>query len=177
MKKVLIITAVFLSVAVLGVFGFYKYLVYQDEQNQLEIEKKAEAAGISEEEFKEQTQLIGGISYEVSLDQDSTADDVISVMHKMTHQKVRAEDKWGAIPMTEDTIKQVYDAVSKKDFDDMELKEDLMYILEKWQNNDFRSVDEDHNFFWKYQDGTIGRAYGTMSRDEELEFIRNNFKN
>lgn len=176
MKKMLIITAASFLVIVLGVFGAYKYLVHQDGKKQAEIEEKAEAAGISEEEFVEQTQLIGGIDYEVDLDINSTVDEVISVMHKMSHQKVRAEDKWGAIPMTEDTIKQVYDVVSKKDFDDADLKVDLLHILQKWENNNFLSADEDHNYFWEYQGGTVGRAYDTMSRAEEVEFIKNNFK-
>ncbi|VEF49117.1 Uncharacterised protein [Bacillus freudenreichii] len=176
MKKILIIAAASLSVIVLGLFGAYKYFVHQDELKQAEVEKKAEAAGISEEEFMEQTQLIGGIDYEVDLDKNSTDDEIISVMHKMTHQKVRAEDKWGAIPMTEDTIKQVYEVVSKRDFDDAGLKEDLLHILQKWENNNFLSADEDHNYFWEYQGGTVGRAYDTMSQAEEVEFIRNNFK-
>ena len=29
----------------------------------------------------------------------------IEVMHKMTHQKAKAKEKWGAIPMFPDTIR------------------------------------------------------------------------
>ena len=174
MKRVWIILAVSLGVLSLALFGGYQYLIKQHAEKEAEIQKKAEAAGVTEEEFIEQTQLIGGISYEVELDEKSTQDEVIEVMHKMTHQKVRAEEKWGAIPMIPETINDVYEIVSKSNF---ERKEDLLEILEKWKLNNFLSTDEDHNYFWRYQGGTVGKAYGTMSRNEEMEFIKNNFKN
>ena len=52
----------------------------------------------------------------------------------------------------------------------------LMNIITKWEKEDFSTVAEDHNSLWELQDGTIGKAYGTMTEEEELEFIKNNFK-
>lgn len=173
LKKVLIIVAVSASVLLLSLYGGYQYLVNKHENENLEMKEKAKAAGVTTEEFMEQTQEIDGISYKVDLDENATQDEVIDVMHKMTHQKVRAEEKWGAIPMIPETINDVYEVVSKSNF---ERKEELIEILERWKKGDFSQADEDHNYFWVYQGGTIGKAYGIMSENEEKEFIRNNFK-
>lgn len=173
MKQILVISAVSVCVLLLAGYGGYQYLVNKHEKENLEVKEKADAAGITEEEFIEQTQQIEGISYKVDLDENSTQEEVIDVMHKMTHQKVRAEQKWGAIPMIPETINDVYEIVSKSSF---ERKESLLEILERWKSGDFSKADEDHNYFWTYQGGTVGKAYGIMSKNEEVEFIKNNFK-
>lgn len=173
MKKVLLIVAVSASVVLLSLYGGYQYLVHNHEKKELEMKKKAEKAGAPNEEFMEQTQPIGGISYKVELGENPTQDAVIEVMHKMTHQKIRAEQKWGAIPMIPETINDVFVIVSKSHF---ERKEEFLAILERWKNGDFSRADEDHNYLWSYEGGTIGKAYGIMSESEEQEFIKNNFK-
>ncbi|WP_153301141.1 hypothetical protein [Priestia flexa] len=48
-----------------------------------------------EEEIKEQTSFIGGVSEELGITADSEESEVMQIMHEMTHQKVRAQDKWG----------------------------------------------------------------------------------
>ncbi len=124
------------------------------------------------DEFKEQTKKIGGITYDLKLSQTPDEHEVIKVMHYMTHQKVKAEDKWGTIPMIPDTINEIYDIISKNDFS---RKEDLLEIAKRWKNGDFSRADDDHNYFWDYQNGTIGKAYGLMNEAEERRFIINNF--
>ena len=54
-------------------------------------------------------------------------------------------------------------------------KSDLLQILAKWEREDFSQIDHDHNYFWKKQGGTIGKAYGIMTEEQEKEFIENNF--
>jgi hypothetical protein len=173
LKKVLMIAFICTGVVLLSLFGGYQYLISKHEKQKEEIKEKAEAAGVTTEEFIEQTQAIKGISYKVDLDENATQDEVMAVMHKMTHQKVRAEQKWGAIPMIPETINDVYEVVAKSNFD---RKEDLLAILERWKKGDFSRADDDHNYFWTHQGGTIGKAYGLMSEKEEAEFIRNNFE-
>ncbi|MEI5906974.1 DUF6241 domain-containing protein [Bacillus spongiae] len=127
-----------------------------------------------EKEVEEQTKNIGGeLIYELDLDSSSTQEEVIEIMHNMTHQKVKAEKKWGAIPMSDNTINQVYEFISTSNFSK---KDDLLRITEKWKNGDFSSIVQDHNYFWEYQGGTVGKAYGVMSSQEEATFIENNFK-
>ena len=117
-------------------------------------------------------EFIDGIEYDTGLTPESTEDEVIGVMHKMTHQKVRAERKIGAIPMVEDTINQVYDIVSNSNFAN---KEKMLEIVGIWKKGWFHNIDSNHNFLWKQQEGSVGRAYGILSSAEEKEFIRENF--
>lgn len=102
----------------------------------------------------------------------TTEAEIIDIIHKMTHQKVKAEDKWGAIPMSGHTVSQVLEFLDKSNFAS---KEYLIDIAEKWEQGDFQTVDNDHNYFWHWQGGTVGQAYGIMISAEEEEFIKNNF--
>jgi hypothetical protein len=176
MKKLWIVTGIVLVVLIFGTFGTYKILDnivgYHKNDNGPSIASKAAPKQGTKQEIKEQTGKIGGVEFDTGLNENSTEFEVIDVMHKMTHQKVRSEDKWGAIPMSEDTVSQVYDIVSKSNF---EQKDSLLEIIDKWKNNNFDNVDSDHNFFWNLQGGTIGEAYGKLSPEEEAEFIKNNF--
>ncbi|MEH7385140.1 DUF6241 domain-containing protein [Bacillus sp. JJ1521] len=124
------------------------------------------------DEFKEQTKKIGGVTYDLNLSQTPEEREVIDVMHHMTHQKVKADEKWGAKPMISETVNEIYDIISKSNF---ARKEDLLEIAERWKNGDFSQVDSDHNYFWSLQNGTIGKAYGIMNEAEERRFILNNF--
>jgi hypothetical protein len=180
MKRLLKVTGIILVVLFVGIFATYKIIdnaaSYDKNHDQLDngpsIVSKAAPKQGTKQEIKEQTGKIGGVEFETGLNENSTELEVIEVMHKMTHQKVRAEDKWGAIPMSDDTINQVYDIISKSNF---EQKDSLLAIIDNWKNNNFANVDLDHNFFWNLEDGTIGKAYGKMSPKEEAEFIKNNF--
>ena len=100
-------------------------------------------------------------------------DKVITTMHKMTHQKVYATDKWGAVQMTEDRVEKLYEVVKNSSFSNNDI---LISILDKWKAGDFNSVDEDHNYFWQYQDGTVGKATGIMSEEDEQSFIESTFE-
>ncbi|GGE64132.1 DUF6241 domain-containing protein [Priestia taiwanensis] len=104
---------------------------------------------------------------------DMTESAVIDMMHKMTHQKVKADQKWGAIPMSVENATKVRDAIKASDFKN---KVALLEIAERWVQRDFSKVDQDHNYFWKIQGGTIGKAEGILSKTEELKFARRNYE-
>ncbi|MBN8251896.1 DUF6241 domain-containing protein [Priestia flexa] len=125
-----------------------------------------------EEEIKEQTSFIGGVSEELGITADSEESEVMQIMHEMTHQKVRAQDKWGAVPLTNENVKKVIAIVEASSF---EHKTDMLTILKRWENDNFSTVAEDHNFFWRLQGGNVGQAYGTLTIEEEQKFIENNF--
>jgi len=177
MKKIGLFTAIILVVLVGGTYGAYKVMdhVFGSEHS-VPVEnsgKPAAAAAEAEPALdQQQTAKIGGVQYDIGIDASSSEDAVVSVMHKMTHQKVKAEDKWGAIPMNPETIEQVYNIVKNSQF---QQKNGLLAILEKWKAGNFQQVDTDHNYFWQYQGGTIGKAYGIMTQTEEQTFILNNF--
>ena len=179
MKIVLIATGIILA-ALIGVkYGGFNLINHKAESVSIKKQEKVESQAVQDpvhnkkkDVDKQQTAKIGGVQYDIGIDDSSSQDAVIEVMHKMTHQKVKAKEKWGAIPMIPDTINQVYDIVEKSKF---EQKDDLLAILAKWKKGNFSEVNEDHNYFWTYQGGTIGKSYGIMSKSEEETFILNNF--
>ena len=127
-----------------------------------------------DQRLEEQVSYIGGTPEpEVELNQSTTEETVIETMHKMTHQKVYSPDKWGAVEMTSANIQKVKHVLEINEF---EHKAQLLQILTRWENNDFSTVVEDHNYFWTLQGGNIGEATGRLSESDEKTFIKNNFR-
>ncbi|MFL6558108.1 MAG: DUF6241 domain-containing protein, partial [Bacillus sp. (in: firmicutes)] len=169
MNKILIIIGIILTVLIGVKYGGFKLIDNEaaSGKKQEKVEAKAVQDKVNKEKKevdKQQTAKIGGVQYDIGIDDSSSQDAVIEVMHKMTHQKVKAKEKWGAIPMIPDTINQVYNIVKNSEF---KQKDDLLAILHKWKKGTFSEIDDDHNFFWTYQGGTVGKAYGIMSKSEE----------
>lgn len=179
MKKFLTYSVIALAIVILipvGVFQFFSFKNNQDIE-QTENIIRDEGLDITVQEFKEQTAKVQEIEFDTGLALDSSIDEVMEVMHRMSHQKVRANEKWGAIPMTEKTINQVLYVLESKNSKSHLESGVLLDIARKWQKGDFSNADEDHNTIWLNQGGTIGKAYGLMSRAEEAEYIKNNFEN
>lgn len=149
---------------------------YEEEQlSELEKVQKEDAKRAEEEALKklaEQVGFIDQIEYDTGLTPESTEVDVMNVMHKMTHQKVRAEKKLGAIPMVEDTVNQVVEVVSSSKFVN---KEKMLEIVGNWKKGQFNYIAADHNFLWEQQEGSVGRAYGVLGLAEEKELVKENF--
>ncbi|MCM3088656.1 DUF6241 domain-containing protein [Bhargavaea ginsengi] len=103
---------------------------------------------------------------------NSPEEKILDIMHQMTHQKIVAKQKWGAIPMTTRNIEQIESIVSSsKKIHSPQVKKQLIRIIAKWENGNFSEADEDHNYIWKLQKGTLGKARGLLSKEEELLFI------
>ncbi|MEK5205291.1 PRK06770 family protein [Bacillus sp. FSL R10-2789] len=115
---------------------------------------------------------VEGSNAQLHITKDSQEYEVIKAMHSMSHQKVVAEQKWGAIPMTKLHAEAVVDILNNTNF---EKKAELLAIAERWANGDFSKIVEDHNYFWTEQEGNIGKATGALSATEEQTFILNNF--
>ena len=100
---------------------------------------------------------------------------VRSAIHAMSHQKVRAADKWVFLPMTPERVERLIEVVElNKD----KYEHDVLYlqILNRWKNNDFSQADKDHNAIWKLQGGNVGRATGVLTFEkEEKEFIKKHY--
>ena len=171
MKKFLIWTVSIISMGVLLAAGFFWAAGHLSERLKGEPAAAEAPKTPAEKERLEQTGYIGGSQLDRNMLESEY--EVYNVMHQMTHQKVKADDKWGAIPMTQENIDAVHKALIDSQFT---YKKDLLHIIEKWQNNDFSAADEDHNFFWELQGGNVGKAYGLLSPEEEQEFIQNNFE-
>lgn len=98
--------------------------------------------------------------------------EVQQVIHEMSHQKVKAGTKWGAIKITEERIELLLAYVKKQDF---KQKDTYIDILERWIKGDFSQAHKDHNAIWELQGGTVGKATGLLSKEEEAVFIEKTF--
>jgi hypothetical protein len=132
-------------------------------------ETKAEAA--IEASFKQKA-----AEKELPAYEKMSEDDLVQEVHKMTHQKVAAGEKWGASEITQDKVNALYEAIQKKNFADMGLQTDLLKILKPWKKGDFRNAVEAHNEVWDYQNGNIGKATRLLTPVEEEKYIEKNFK-
>ena len=92
----------------------------------------------------------------------------------MSHQKVKAEDKWGFLPLTKDRVKRLLEVV-KDGQETYKHADTYLTILESWNNQEFSSVDKHHNAIWRLQSGTIGRATGILSAAEEKAYIEKHY--
>ena len=100
---------------------------------------------------------------------DMTEAAVQNVLHGMVHQKVEAKEKWSFTPMTQPRIERMIEVVEASDHQNGEL---YLEILNRWVVGDFSRAVYDHNAIWKLQGGTIGKATGLLSPDEEKQFIQ-----
>jgi Family of unknown function (DUF6241) len=100
---------------------------------------------------------------------------VQQAIHDMSHQKVKAKSKWGALQITPDRISRLIDVVEANE---MNYQQSDLYldILKRWSKGDFSSASRDHNSIWKLQGGTVGEAKGLLSKEEEQKYIEKNFK-
>ncbi|KOS59930.1 hypothetical protein AN161_26705 [Lysinibacillus sp. FJAT-14222] len=89
-------------------------------------------------------------------------------LHAMSHQKVKAEDKWDFMPLTKNNVETMLTILDHTNY-----KHEKKYrdILNEWRNDDFSNAVDAHNFVWKNQGGTVGKAYGLLTEEEEHHYI------
>lgn len=93
---------------------------------------------------------------------------------KMSHQKVKAEDKWGFFEMTEERINWLRESLEQEAIMSHLTDADVyLDILNRWHEGDFSEVDQDHNAIWRLQGGSIGKATGILSEEKEEHYIKN----
>ncbi|WP_431799795.1 DUF6241 domain-containing protein [Halobacillus andaensis] len=89
-------------------------------------------------------------------------------IHKMSHQKVEADDKWGFYRITDERVNWLIAALDEAG---PSHKDTYERILVKWQKADFSTVDEDHNEMWNLQGGNVGKATGILTESEEKQYM------
>ncbi|PGZ33586.1 hypothetical protein COE50_10915 [Bacillus anthracis] len=126
-----------------------------------------------EKEVEEEvTAQIDGVFMNLPITESSSEEEVLTAMHHMSHQKVIAQKKWGVIPMSRKNAEKVRDILNNSNF---EKKAELLEIAERWVKGDYSQIIYDHNYFWRTQDGTVGKATGVLDLASEKEFVSNNF--
>src|SRR5690606_39022000 len=154
--------------ALLAGAGYYFFT--QNSTSGGEITKVADK--IEEREEKEGTPERSGTEEE---DADMTEVDLQILLHQMTHQKISAGKKKGAVEMTQENIDGLLLIVqaNKHLYKHGPFYEDT---LTEWQQGDFSNAVTVHNTIWDWHKGTVGRATGLMSAEEEQEFVERHFR-
>lgn len=96
-------------------------------------------------------------------------------LHQMTHQKVKADTKWGQIEMTPENIALMI-AILERDGVEYTKEDYYWEVLNAWKNGDFSNAVDVHNTIWEWQGGTIGKATGLLSPEEENRYIESHFR-
>jgi hypothetical protein len=91
----------------------------------------------------------------------------------MTHQKVRSEEKWGFVQITEVNLLAVKEVLQENPAFNQNI--DMLAIITGWLNNNFYNVVAEHNLIWKMNNGSIGKAYGILSPSEEAALVKEQF--
>ncbi|WP_052737642.1 DUF6241 domain-containing protein [Bacillus sp. SA1-12] len=97
-----------------------------------------------------------------------TEDEILHYMHGMSHQKVEAEEKWIHYEMTAERIQFLLNMIENGRYENEDL---FLDILNRWAKDDFSQADKDHNAVWNLQGGTIGKAKGVLSPEEEKQYL------
>ncbi|AIY06260.1 hypothetical protein Plano_2295 [Planococcus sp. PAMC 21323] len=167
MKSIMKIIGITIGVlALLAVGGYYMFT--QNSSKGEEITKVAEVLK------KKAEQTVSAEKVE-SEDLEMTEVDVQIHMHRMTHQKITASEKKGAVEMTPENIDGLLTIVNTYaghyKHTDFYLK-----ALNKWKEGDFSNAVYVHNTIWDWHGGTVGRATGFMTPEQEQEFVERKFR-
>jgi hypothetical protein len=109
----------------------------------------------------------------LGIDKSPSEEDIVEILHNMTHQKVRSEEKWGFVQMTEVNLLAVKEVLQKNPGFNQNI--DFLGIVTDWLNNDFSNIVAEHNRIWKLKNGTVGKAYGILSPSEEQALVKEQF--
>lgn len=175
MKKTLILLAAIALLLVLFItVNFMKTMNEDDSIEQTQPESAPSEEAWDPDAAPEQVAKVEGATTTFPVDQSSTEQEVMDTMHFMTHQKVMAEKKTGAVEMSKENIEEIYSILQSSGF---ERKKTLLEIAAKWRNDNFIYIIEDHNYFWELDAGQVGKAYRVLKPSDEERFIENNFRN
>ena len=126
-----------------------------------------------EARFAELKDDINQAKIALGIDQSPSEGDILEILHNMTHQKVRSEEKWGFVQMTEVNLLAVKEVLQENPAFNQNI--DMLAIVTDWLNNDFSNIVAEHNSIWKMKDGSVGKAYGILSPSEEAALIKEQF--
>ncbi|RDU34638.1 hypothetical protein DRW41_22410 [Neobacillus piezotolerans] len=166
-------------VLVMATLGAGTYFAYDfNKSNHVEETKSEEladtetATGASVFLFKE---VLTKEQIEKKYPLDMSEDSMQNTLHEMTHQKIKADKKWGLTPLTLERIERLL-VVVESNQSTYEKEDAYLEMLNDWKIGNFNGIDLDHDTIWTLQDGTVGEAYGIYSPAEEEAFIKENYE-
>lgn len=98
--------------------------------------------------------------------------DFMQDIHEMSHQKIHANKKWGALQITPERIEIMLQILEETDYEHEEFYRDA---LEDWAAGDFSNAVDVHNQIWRWQGGTTGIATRLATEEEEAEYEKKYF--
>lgn len=123
-----------------------------------------ELSGPGDEEFVVSDDAEDGLPSERAFSDD---------LHHMTHQKVKADRKWGNVQITDERIEEMLGIAEESSYS---YKDFYVETLNEWQDGNFDNAVEVHNTIWNSKNGTVGKAYGLMTEREEFEYVQEQFE-
>ena len=108
-------------------------------------------------------------------DVDMEEERVQIYLHQMTHQKIVADKKRGAVEMSDENIGNMLKIV-EENYDYYEHSDFYETTLMAWKDGDFSNAVSVHNTIWDWHNGTVGRATGLMSQEQEAEYVESHFR-
>ncbi|WP_017548751.1 DUF6241 domain-containing protein [Salinicoccus carnicancri] len=100
---------------------------------------------------------------------------VVDMVHRMSHQKVRAEEKWGHLKITEERINEVIGLLEQYNVEDRTF---LHKEMLNWRDGNFSNSEKVHNVLTQPEYKHVmqsGKAYGLLSKAEEQDYIEKHF--
>lgn len=120
---------------------------------------------VNSEDFKQVAPVSSGVveTKDITIvvrDEDTVLDE----MHKMANTKIVADQIWGKVDTTTERINMLILEVEKSEYKN---KKQLLDILKRWKDGDFRQAVQDHNFLWDRLGGTVGKAQDLNEKTKE----------
>jgi Family of unknown function (DUF6241) len=94
-------------------------------------------------------------------------------IHAMSHQKVKAKEKWSFFKITDERIDYL---LWQLEINNYKSEQTYKEILTSWKEGDFSGVVGDHNVIWRMQNGNIGKATGKLNANEEKKYMESQKK-
>ena len=101
--------------------------------------------------------------------------EVQTYLHRMTHQKIVASEKRGAIEMSPQNIQNMLTIV-RENAESYEHSDFYEEALTAWEQGNFSNAVTVHNTIWTWHGGTVGKATGLMTPEQEADYVNRNFK-
>lgn len=124
---------------------------------------------------EENHEIAVGFEDKVESAPEEVENKVVDMVHRMSHQKVRAEEKWGHLKITEERIGEVIVLLEQYNIEDRTFLHEAML---DWEDGNFSNSEKVHNVLkkpeYKYAMQS-GKAYGLLSKSEEQTYIEEHF--
>lgn len=168
LQKIIVIPLLVILLGI-AVFGF---IDYRSKETVTVIQKNSSLENLPVGGTYLEIQEVRTEPIEKELPNKMNEEQVQDVIHQMSHQKVRAEKKWGFIPLTRERVDRLIEVVKANKYEHGDVYID---ILKDWQESNFSYIDRDHNAIWVLQDGNVGKATGILNLEEEMEYIEQHY--